>query len=156
MSEVRIPYRPASCLPKGIPPLNLFRMWAHSPSTLPHAISLGTACFRDTSLSPYNRELVCLLNAHRLSCDYQWKQHIQIAKATGVSPSKIAAIKAGRITGDEFSDIEKALLAFLDEVIEGSEVSDAVFETARKYFSDQALVEVVTMQASSSRRKGKL
>ncbi len=156
MSTARIPYRPASCLPKGIPPLNLFRMWAHSPSTLPHAISLGTASFRDTSLSPYHRELVCLLSAHRLSCDYQWKQHIQIAKATGVPARKIAAVKAGQITGDEFSDIEKALLAFLDEVIEGPEVSDATFETARKFFSDQALVEIVTMQASTFRKRGKL
>lgn len=149
MPKARIPYRPASCLPKGIPPLNLFLMWAHSPSTLPHAISLGTACFRDTSLSPYNRELVCLLTAHRLSCDYQWKQHVQIAKATGVPGAKIEAIKADQITGDEFSELERALLAFLDEVLKGPEVSDAVFGEARKYFSDQALVEVVTMQASS-------
>ncbi|KAN0104927.1 AhpD-like protein [Hyaloscypha variabilis] len=146
MSTARIPYRPASCLPKGIPPLNLFLMWAHSPSTLPHAISLGTACFRDTSLSPYNRELVCLLTAHRLSCDYQWKQHVQIAKATGVPAAKIDAIKADQITGEGFSEIEKALLAFLDEVLKGPEVSDLVFEEARKHFSDQALVEVVSMQ----------
>lgn len=121
-------------------------MWAHSPSTLPHAISLGTACFRDTSLSPHNRELVCLLTAHRLSCDYQWKQHVQIAKATGVPGAKIEAIKADQITGDEFSELERVLLAFLDEVLKGPEVSDAVFGEARKYFSDQALVEVVTMQ----------
>jgi alkylhydroperoxidase family enzyme len=73
-----------------------------------------------------------------------------------VPARKIAAVKAGQITGDEFSDIEKALLAFLDEVIEGPEVSDATFETARKFFSDQALVEIVTMQASTFRKRGKL
>jgi hypothetical protein len=65
-----------------------------------------------------------------------------------VSGGKIAAIKAGQITDDEFSEVEKALLAFVAEVIAGPEVSDPVFETARKHFSDQALVEVVTMQAS--------
>ncbi|KAH9221213.1 AhpD-like protein, partial [Leptodontidium sp. 2 PMI_412] len=119
MSPVRIPYRPASVLPVGIPPLNLFRMWAHSPSTLPHAISLGTACFRDTSLSPYQRELVCLLNAQRLCCEYQCKQHIQIARTTGVSDSQIEALSAGNITSDVWSNQEKALLAFVDEVIAG-------------------------------------
>ncbi|CZS97288.1 uncharacterized protein RAG0_06437 [Rhynchosporium agropyri] len=146
MSPVRIPYRPASILPVGIPPLNLFRMWAHSPSTLPHAISLGTACFRDTSLSPYQRELVCLLNAHRLSCDYQWKQHIQIARTTGISNGQIEAIIAGNITSDVWSDQEKALLAFVDEVIAGPEVRDVVFDNARSCLSDQTLVEIVTMQ----------
>jgi len=92
---------------------------------------------------------VCLLTAHRLSCDYQWKQHVQIAKATGVPAAKIDAIKADQITGEGFSEIEKALLAFLDEVLKGPEVSDLVFEEARKHFSDQALVEVVSMQAST-------
>jgi alkylhydroperoxidase family enzyme len=62
---------------------------------------------------------VCLLTAHRLSCDYQWKQHVQIAKATGVPAAKIDAIKADQITGEGFSEIEKALLAFLDEVLKG-------------------------------------
>ena len=46
--------------------------------------------------------------------------------------------------------MEKALLAFLDEVIKGSDVNDTVFAEAKKHFSDQALVEVVTMQASHS------
>lgn len=142
----RIPYRSPNVLPPGIPPLNLFRMWAHSPATLPHIISLGTVVFRDTSLSPYLRELVCLLNAKRLRCEYQWKQHVQIARHASVEEAKIAALAAGDISGDLWSAEEKALLAFMDEVIGGPEVSDAVFVQARKFYSDQILVEVVTMQ----------
>lgn len=131
--------------------VDLFRLWAHSPSTLPHIISLGTACFRDTSLSPYMRELVCLLNATRLSCDYQWKQHSQIAKTTGIPETQISAIAAGNITGEMWSEEEKALLAFLDAVISGPEVDDETFSQARAHFSDQALVEVVTLQVRNDR-----
>jgi AhpD family alkylhydroperoxidase len=149
MPNNRIPYRPASVLPSGIPPLNLFRMWAHSPSTLPHEISLGTACFRDTSLSPHHRELVCLLNARRLQCEYQWRQHVQIAKSTGVPDQQVAALEAGNLSSEGiWSEEQRALLAFLDEVIAGPEVSDKVFTNARMWFSDRALVEVVTMQVS--------
>jgi AhpD family alkylhydroperoxidase len=147
----RIPYRSASVLPPGIPPLNLFRMLAHSPSTLPHVISLGTVVFRDSTLPPYLRELVCLLNAKRLECEYQWKQHMQIARHASVEDAKIAALAAGEISGDLWSCEEKALLAFTDKVIAGPEVSDAVFDEARKHFSDQILVEVVTMQVSMHR-----
>jgi alkylhydroperoxidase family enzyme len=68
-----------------------------------------------------------------------------------VPAAKIEAIKAGQITEKDFTQVEKALLAFLDEVIKSPEVSDLVFEEARKYFNDQALVEVVTMQASTFR-----
>lgn len=154
MSNCRIPYRPASVLPVGIPPLNLFRMWAHSPSTLPHAISLGTACFRDTSLSPYLRELLCLLNARHMECEYQWKQHVQIAKTVGVPESKVAALAAGNLSREVWSDEEKALLEFLAEVIASPHVSDKVFANARMWFSDQAMVEIVTMQVSKEGRWG--
>jgi len=148
MSTVRIPYRPASVLPAGIPPLNLFRLWAHSPATLPHSLSLGTACFRDTSLSPYKRELLSLLSAQRLSCQYQWKQHVSIARTTGVSEDQISALISGDIYSDVWSTQEKALLAFIDAVIAGPEISDTVFNDARRCFSDQALVEMVTLQVS--------
>jgi hypothetical protein len=100
MSAPRIPYRSPNVLPPGIPPLNLFRMWAHSPATLPHIISLGTVVFRDTSLSPYLRDLMCLLNAKRLQCEYQWKQHVQIARHSSVGEAKIAALAAGELSGD--------------------------------------------------------
>lgn len=150
MSPARIPYRPSTVLPAGIPPLNLFRMWAHSPSTLPHAISLGTACFRDTSLTPYQREIVCLLNAQRLRCEYQCTQHIQIARTVGLSDGQIEALSRGDTVSAVWSEQEKALLAFVDEVIAGPEVRDTVFENVRRCFSDQALVEIVTMQVRES------
>lgn len=149
-STVRIPYRPANILPKGIPPLNLFRMWAHSPSTLPHVLSLGTACFRDTSLSPYQRGLICLLNASRLKSEYQWKQNLPAAKAAGITDAQIAALAIADTSASLWSAEDKALLHFLDAVIEGPEVNEAVFETARKSLTDQALVEVVTVQVRSS------
>jgi len=92
------------------------------------------------------RELVCLLNAMRLKCEYQWKQHCQIAKSTGVPEAQISAIAAGDITGDMWSTEEKALLAFLDAVIGGPEVDDEIFSEAKSHFPDQVLVEVVTLQ----------
>ncbi|EHK97314.1 hypothetical protein M7I_6944 [Glarea lozoyensis 74030] len=39
-----------------------------------------------------------------------------------------------------------ALITFLDAVLSGPEVSQAIFSKAREHFSDQALVEVVVIQ----------
>ena len=71
---------------------------------------------------------------------------MQIARHTSVDEAKIAALAVGDILGNTWSIEEKALLAFTDEVIGGPEVSERVFAEARKYHSDQTLVEVVTMQ----------
>ncbi|KAG9228533.1 AhpD-like protein [Amylocarpus encephaloides] len=145
-SLVRIPYRPAEVLPKTIPPLNLFRMLAHSPSTLPHLLSLGTACFRDTSLSPYTNELVSLWVSRRTSSDYHWKKHVPTAKATGLTEEQILAVASGNVQAASWSEKDMALLSFLDAVITGPEVSNEIFSKAREHFNDQALVEVVVIQ----------
>ena len=62
---------------------------------------------------------------------------------------QVAALEAGNLSSAGiWSEEQRALLAFLDEVITGPEVSDKVFTNARMWFSDRALVEVVTMQVS--------
>lgn len=86
------------------------------------------------------------MNAHRLKCEYQWVQHTQIARSAGVLDSQISAIVAGDISGKVWSVEERALLGFLDAVIQGPEVDDDVFAAAKKHFTDQTLVEVVTLQ----------
>jgi hypothetical protein len=44
-------------------------------------------------------------------------------------------------------------LAFLDQVIAGPDVTENVFNDARRCFSDQALVEIVTMQVCAVMNK---
>lgn len=146
-SLVRIPYRSASVLPKTIPPLNLFRMLAHSPTTLPHILSLGTACFRDTSLSSYQRELLCLLTAKRAGCDYQWEQHLGPGRTAGITEDQISAIAAGDFCGSMWTAQDAALLGLLDASFENSQVvSNTIFAKAKEFFSDQVLVELLVVQ----------
>jgi alkylhydroperoxidase family enzyme len=92
------------------------------------------------------------LNAKRVKCDYQWKQHVPIARAARVSETQIAALAAADTSGSLWSEEDKALLHFLDAVIEGPEVNETVFEKAREFFSDQVLVEVVTVQVRISQK----
>lgn len=66
-----------------------------------------------------------------------------------MTEKQIAALVAGDICGKEWSLEEKVFLEFLDQVIEGPEIEEKTFENARNYFSDQALVEIVTMQVRS-------
>lgn len=69
-----------------------------------------------------------------------------LAKVAGVSEAQIAALSATDISASAWSEEDKALLHFLNAVIDGPEVSEPVFEKARAFFSDQVLVEVVTIQ----------
>jgi hypothetical protein len=73
-----------------------------------------------------------------------------MARKAGVSESQIAALTAGDIDSDIWSNQERVLLAFMDAVMAGPDVSDAVFNDARRRFSDRALVEIVTLPVSST------
>lgn len=63
-----------------------------------------------------------------------------------MSDEQIAALLSVDISCDMFSEEEKALLEFVDQVIERPEVDEETFAKARKHFNDQILVEIVTMQ----------
>ncbi|EPE31432.1 AhpD-like protein [Glarea lozoyensis ATCC 20868] len=121
-------------------------MLAHSPSTLPHLLSLGTACFRETSLSVYTSELVSLWVAKRTSSEYHWKKHVPAARTAGLTEDQISAVASGNLVEAVWSEQDMALITFLDAVLSGPEVSQAIFSKAREHFSDQALVEVVVIQ----------
>jgi alkylhydroperoxidase family enzyme len=71
---------------------------------------------------------------------------VSAARAAGLSEDQISAVASGNLVEAVWSEQDMALITFLDAVLAGPEVSEAIFSKARQYFSDQALVEVVVIQ----------
>src|SRR5262249_49153478 len=72
---------------------------------------------------------------------YALQQHVPtIAVPDGVSIAECAALKDWRASSF-FSEAERAALAYVDAMIAGPEVPDAVFETVRKHYSEREVVE---------------
>jgi alkylhydroperoxidase family enzyme len=123
--------------------LNVFTMWAHSASTIQLIIELGAAQFAKLELPRSVRELVTLFGGRANSADYEWFQHVALAKAAGVTDAQIAAVDHLELDPALFSPEELAALTLTEAVLAGPKVSDALFNFARKYFSDRQLVELV-------------
>ncbi len=68
-----------------------------------------------------------------------------LAKAAGVTDAQLAALEHSELDPAVFSQEELAALNLAAAVLAGPKVSDSVFASARKYFSDRQIVEMVAL-----------
>ena len=123
--------------------LNIFRMWANAPEMFVSGLRFGGNILGRQKLSGDLRELVILLVAKMEGGEYEWVQHVPIAKHAGCKDDQIAALDEGRIAGKEFNAKETALLKLSQEVIRDVRASEAAVEEAKKHFSSQEIVEII-------------
>ena len=146
----RIPYAdPESASPEtrqaleNLPPLNIFRMLAQADSAFVPFLKFGGAVLSALELDPKLRELVILLVAKEMNAEYEWVQHVGIAKELGVEPEQIEAIERMELDADAFAPDARALLVFADQVIDATRANDQVFATLQEHFPPRQIVETL-------------
>jgi alkylhydroperoxidase family enzyme len=101
------------------PSRNVFRMLAHSSSTLPGVLELTRAILYDGKLAPTLRELAILRVGHLCGSAYEVHQHRKIAAAVGLDAARIdgTAVDAEAASTAGFSAEEVFVLAFVEQVV---------------------------------------
>lgn len=126
-------------------PTNIFNMMAHAESCLKPVMKLGGTLLGKLKLDPKLREL-CLLHAVNLvGGEYEWVQHVPIAKHLGASEAQIDALRAKDAAAACFSAGEKAALRFTGEVVLNVKASDAALAGVRGHFSEREIVELIVL-----------
>jgi len=146
----RIPYyevesatgKHAEFLDKLKPHLNIYRMLANSEAGLKGFVRMGNALLFRCELDAQLRELA-ILRVGRLSrAAYEVFQHERIAREAGVADDKIAALRDATIEAPAFSDNEKAVLRFTDDVVRNVRASDKNLKAVQAFLSQGAVVEL--------------
>ena len=126
-------------------PANIFNMMAHAETCVKPVMKLGGTLLGKLALDPKLREL-CLLHAVKLvGGDYEWVQHVPIARDLGCSEAQIAALDGADDGAACFDVREKAALRFTREVVVDVRASDATLSDARKHLSNREIVELILM-----------
>jgi alkylhydroperoxidase family enzyme len=94
----------------------------------------------DTRTPRALRELVILRGAQLIRSEYEWAQHLPMARKAGVREAQIAALSAWR-GSPEFDARAKAALA-LAEAVSACRVTDAVYAEAMRHFDHGEYVEI--------------
>ena len=123
-------------------PGDWWTVFANSPDVLEHACR-GFALYAspDRKVPAKLRELGQTRAGWLVGSQFVFSQHCKSCRALGFSERKIEALKAWQVS-NEFTPIERALLAYTDALVLGfGRVDEAVFEALRKELSDEAILE---------------
>jgi AhpD family alkylhydroperoxidase len=139
MAEPRVPFAeptPAQMerlRELGMPePINLYRVLANQPDLLRVWVEMAWTLRLAAKTPRRLRELMITRGAEVTECGYEYGHHRRMALATGVSEKELAELGQWRQSG-LFSAPERAALAFMEAVLEGSVSDDVAAELARHF-----------------------
>jgi alkylhydroperoxidase family enzyme len=144
-----LPYADTESAPSSIRealdrhPVSVLRMLAHAQSAFGPWMEYTRALLGEMELDPLLREFAILRLARLRESDYQWVQHVAIARAVGARSEQIVAIKEGREDDPSLSEAQREVLGFTREVtLEGAASEQAVAAVAAR-LGPRAVVELL-------------
>ena len=120
---------------------NIFRMMAHSPSHFEQYCRLGGAIRHKGELDPVVRELAITRTGILCAAPYEIVAHKRIGKNVGVTDEQNEALENWQ-SAKCFNDVQRAALAFADEIVKLRKPTDATFNAIASKLTPGALVEL--------------
>lgn len=120
--------------------LNVTRMMSHAEGPMMAYSKLGTTLLLRGKLDPVLREIVILRIGQLCGSDYEWHQHVSVARAVGMDEATLQAV-----AGQNFAALtpaQQAAVAVAEEIKRDNGASTATFDRARQFFSPEELVEL--------------
>jgi AhpD family alkylhydroperoxidase len=123
---------------------NALATFARHPALAKAFLRFNVHLLYGSTLPPRIRELAILRVAHLRDCNYEWTQHVALAKGEGISDEDIAAVQryAGEDAGN-FDNFERAVLTGVDELIDKSQLSDETWSALGEHLDDQQRMDYV-------------
>ena len=128
----------------GKPP-NLYRALGNHPALAAAWTEFARAIRYDSKTPRELRELMILRGAQVMQSEYEWAQHLRMARKFGVPEAQIAALADWRGSG-AFSEREKAALLLAEAVTNGN-VTDEVYAAVSAHFDHATYVELALVAA---------
>jgi alkylhydroperoxidase family enzyme len=122
--------------------LNIYRTLAAHPKLLKRWGVFGTHVLYKNTIPAREREILILRVGWLCRSEYEWGQHVIIARAAGVTDTDIVRVKEGP-GADGWSDADAALIRAADELHSDSFVSDSTWRTLSNTWNTQQLIDII-------------
>jgi alkylhydroperoxidase family enzyme len=120
-------------------------MLAHSPAVAERFLRLAQAQFTSLELTVRDRELLILVVAAGVECEYEYRQHVPVSESAGVDPAVRDAIWTGSLVPSALDERDRVLVAFIRAVLRSPQVDERLVASARDHFSDREIVEILQL-----------
>ena len=122
--------------------LNIFATLAHHPELMRRWLVFGNHVLGKSTLPARERELAILRVGYLCKSEYEWGQHVLIARRCGISDEEIARIAAGP-EARGWSTADAAILRAADELHADQMISDATWSELGKKWNVQQQMDLV-------------
>ena len=119
---------------------------AHVPEIMETALPFISSVFGPTSLDARLKEIVVLRVSSANRCHYCTETHTGVARDMGLMADELAALRGDGPAPERWSPLERAVLAFSEELSNRSERAVAIL---RPHFTEAEIVELVTLGATT-------
>lgn len=120
-----------------------FTIWLRNPALAEHANAFGVALRDSKVLDRRLFELAVITVCRAFTVQYAWSSHAPAAKAAGVSPEVVAAIRENRKPALQRDD-ERVVYDVATELMQTKELSQATYERAIAQFGIEGTVDLVS------------
>ncbi len=121
--------------------INLHLTLGHAPKIAKARRALSGALRREAATPRVLRELVIMRTAQIVRSDYEMNQHIPMALKSGLTQQHLDEVANWR--GSKlFDERQRAVLAYVEQLLAGGDVDDATFAALAKHFSPQEIIEI--------------
>ncbi len=122
--------------------LNIFATLAHHPELMRRWLVFGNHVLGKSTLPARERELAILRVGFVCKSEYEWGQHVLIARRCGISDAEIARVAAGP-EAPGWSAADAAILRAADELHADQMIGDATWTELAKTWNRQQLMDLV-------------
>ena len=131
-------------MPKGVPPLALFRTLAVNQRVFLRVMAGGL--LDRGSISLREREIVIDRTCARCGSEYEWGVHVAFfAERVGFTPEQVAASCGPEASAGAFPDRERLLIRLVDALHDEARVDDALWAALRAEWTEAQLIELVAL-----------
>ena len=123
------------------PDLNIFATLARHPRVLKRWAAFGGTLLYGGELPGRERELVILRTAWNCRADYEWGQHVAIARDAGVTEDEAQRVPAGP-DDPGWSEQDAVLLRAADELHRDARIGDGTWRALAATWSELQLIEL--------------
>lgn len=126
----------------GRRPLGIFSTLAHHPKLLKRWLVFGNHVLGKSSLPARERELVILRVGWLCRAEYEWGQHVVIARREGLSDDEISRVADGP-EAPGWSDDDRWLLCATNELHQDAFISDVTWTALEARWKIPQLIDLI-------------
>lgn len=121
---------------------NTLGILAHHPALTEAWLQFTAHILRASTLTERHRELLILRVAVLLQAQYQWVEHVAVARRCGLDGEDVARVAYGP-EAPHWEPLDRALLRSVDELIADGLISDETWSVLARHLDTPQLLDVI-------------